>query len=186
MTIAKQIDIRSNIKKYFDMAYGGDTIIVPRKENKNVVIISEEEYNRLSRQNRLSAYADMQIEKMADAKSIHQTNTTVKEDNLEKLRVIGQFKDNWNGNGAEAFPQALISRVRDIINDLLIQPEVFPTALGTIQLEYDNSRRDHMEIEIGMGDDAELFISSYNGEERFETFEASGRSINEKVREFYG
>ena len=43
MLIAKQIDVRANIKKYFDIAFNGEHVIVPRKENKNVVIISEKE-----------------------------------------------------------------------------------------------------------------------------------------------
>lgn len=34
----------SKIKKYFDMAFDGEPVIVSRKENKNVVIISEAEY----------------------------------------------------------------------------------------------------------------------------------------------
>lgn len=44
MTVAKQVDIRANIKKYFDMAFNGEPVIVPRKENKNVVIVSEKDY----------------------------------------------------------------------------------------------------------------------------------------------
>ena len=47
MTVAKQIDIRANIKKYFDMSFNGEPVIVPRKENKNVVIVSEKDYNEL-------------------------------------------------------------------------------------------------------------------------------------------
>ena len=49
MTVAKQIDIRANIKKYFDMAFNGEPVIVPRKENKNVVIISEKDYKELEK-----------------------------------------------------------------------------------------------------------------------------------------
>ena len=41
MIATKQMDVRANIKKYFDMAFSGETVIVSRKENKNVVIISE-------------------------------------------------------------------------------------------------------------------------------------------------
>ena len=55
--IVKQMEIRANIKKYFDLAYSGDVIIVPRIGNKNVVIISEEEYNRIKQADRLNAYA---------------------------------------------------------------------------------------------------------------------------------
>ena len=49
MTVAKQIDIRANIKKYFDMAFNGEPVIVPRKENKNVVIVSEKDYKELEK-----------------------------------------------------------------------------------------------------------------------------------------
>lgn len=44
MTIVKQTDLRNNIKKYFDLAFFGENIIIPRKDNKNVVVISEKEY----------------------------------------------------------------------------------------------------------------------------------------------
>ena len=44
MIETKQMDIRANIKKYFDIAFEGEPVIVCRKENRNVVIISETEY----------------------------------------------------------------------------------------------------------------------------------------------
>ena len=186
MTIAKQIDIRSNIKKFFDMAYAGDVIVVPRKDNKNVVILSEDEYNRLSQQNRLTAYASG-LEKIADKVSTPEHITdSVKDSNHRKMAMIGNRKDGWNGNGAEAFPEALISKIDAIIDELIIQPEVFPTALGSIQFEYDNSRRDHMEIEIGDSETAEIFLVMYNGEEVFESISATAEAINKKVGEFYG
>ena len=49
MIATKQMDIRANIKKYFDLAFNGETIIVSRKQNKNVVVISEAEYNDLQK-----------------------------------------------------------------------------------------------------------------------------------------
>lgn len=49
MLIAKQVDVRANIKKYFDIAFNGEQVIIPRKENKNVVIISEKEYKILEK-----------------------------------------------------------------------------------------------------------------------------------------
>ncbi len=49
MIATKQMDVRANIKKYFDMAFYGEPVIVSRKENKNVVIISEAEYNELEK-----------------------------------------------------------------------------------------------------------------------------------------
>ena len=49
MIATKQMDVRADIKKYFDMAFSGEPVIVSRKENKNVVIISESEYNELEK-----------------------------------------------------------------------------------------------------------------------------------------
>ena len=47
MIAIKEMDVRVNIKKYFDMVFSGEPIIVSHKENKNVVIISESKYNEL-------------------------------------------------------------------------------------------------------------------------------------------
>lgn len=64
MIATKQMDIRANIKKYFDMAFNGEPIIVSRKENKNVVILSEKEYNDLQKAKRNSEYLAMIDESM--------------------------------------------------------------------------------------------------------------------------
>lgn len=56
MIATKQMDVRANIKKYFDMAFSGETVIVSRKENKNVVIISESEYNELEKAKKNTEY----------------------------------------------------------------------------------------------------------------------------------
>lgn len=56
MTIVKQMELRSNIKKYFDLAFGGEVVIVPRKENKNVVILSEQKYKELEKARNNMAY----------------------------------------------------------------------------------------------------------------------------------
>lgn len=189
MVIAKQIEIRNNIKKFFDVAYEGDTVLVPRKENRNVVIISEKEYARLNQANRIETYASALSETSlnlpgANADSV--ISSSVKDDNHRKLKEISELKDDWNRNGAPAFSGKLIGKVRSILGKLSIQPELFPTALGTIQLEYDNSRRDHMEIEIGESSEAEVFVYTYNKKEYFENIPATAGAINKKVMEFYG
>ena len=182
--IAKQIDVRSNIKKYFDIAYEGEPVFVPRKQARNVVIISEDEYNRLSRTARLKAYAGSLSQKMRMQSEYD--NANVRLHNINKLSGIRAFKANWNGNGAPAFSSALIDRVEELISGLIKQPELFPTALSTIQLEYDNARRDHMEIEIGDSDMAEVFIAYYDGTEAFDKIRADAEDINKRVTKFYG
>ena len=67
MTIAKQVDVRANIQKYFDMAFFGEPVIVPRKQNHNVVIVSEDDYRAMEKARRNAEYlakldrADQQI-----------------------------------------------------------------------------------------------------------------------------
>ena len=198
--IAKQMDVRSNIKKYFDLAYDGEPIIIPRKHDRNVVIISESEYNRMRHAERIGAYSDAiaklsqygttskqpeeeQATTLSDSREI---KGAVKKRNFEKLSVIRSLKQGWNGNGAPSFSSSIIDKAEELIDELNIQPEIFPTALGTIQIEYDNSRRDHMEIEIGEEDIAEIFIVYFNGEESIEQIPATADHINERVIDFYG
>lgn len=110
----------------------------------------------------------------------------VNKQHSEKLKSIRSLKQNWNGNGADAIPVKLVDTVESLIDKLIIQPEVFPTALGTIQLEYDNARRDHMEIEITGSEEAEVFIVKFNGEELYENIAVNDEAINRRVGEFYG
>lgn len=56
MIATKQMDIRANIKKYFDIAFEGEPVIVSRKQNRNVVVISEAEYNELQKAKRNAEY----------------------------------------------------------------------------------------------------------------------------------
>lgn len=56
MIATKQMDIRANLKKYFDLAFDGEPIIVSRKQNKNVVVISEKEYNDLQKAKKNAEY----------------------------------------------------------------------------------------------------------------------------------
>ena len=58
MIATRQMGVRANIKKYFDMAFNGEPVIVSRKGNKNVVIISEAEYNELANAKRNEEYLE--------------------------------------------------------------------------------------------------------------------------------
>ena len=182
MIVARQMEIRANIKRYFDMASDGEEIIVSRKQSRNVVILSEERYNALKQHQRLEVYA----EKTSMRHSSLPEESSLKADNLEKLSRIASLKDSWNGNGAPAIPAEVISKAEKLIHLLPIQPEIFPTAMMTIQFEFDNSRHDHMELEIGISDQAELFIATYFGRESEEEISADIETITERVLQFYG
>lgn len=52
--------IRNNLKKYCDRVTDEcETVIITRKDEKNVVIISLEEYNTITKAARNAAYLDM-------------------------------------------------------------------------------------------------------------------------------
>ena len=73
MIATKQVDIRANIKKYFDLAFNGEPVIVSRKDNKNVVVISEKEYNDLQKAKRNAEYLakiDKSMEQLMQDKTI--------------------------------------------------------------------------------------------------------------------
>jgi antitoxin YefM len=73
MIATKQMDVRANIKKYFDLAFSGEPVIVSRKENKNVVIVSEHEYNELQKAKRNTEYQSMldeSFKQLKDGKTI--------------------------------------------------------------------------------------------------------------------
>ena len=183
MLIAKQIEIRNNIKDYFDTAYDGEVIIVPRKHGKNVVIISENEYLKLNKGHLNTYYSELSAVS-EDSKKLSEEEA--KAGNLKKLDEIGSLKSNWNGNGAPPIPPVLIKKMRALLKALTIQPEIFPTALETIQLEFDNSRHDHMEIEVGVSDKAEVFVAPYDDSEYCEEVRSTAACINKRVMAFYG
>ncbi len=183
MVIAKQMEIRSNIKEYFDLAFQGETIIVPRKQKKNVVIISEAEYNELKHMQRMKTYSRKVTSTMRDQVA---GAGNLKETNFQKLSHIDSLSDNWNGNGAPAIPSEVIKKTQILLESLPIQPEIFPTALSSIQLEFDNSGHDHMEIDVSEADTFDIFIITYMGTESEETIPADFDLLSERVMQFYG
>ena len=56
VTVALQVDVRTNMKKYFDMACDGCAVMIPRKKNRNVVILSEEEFHALEKARKNAEY----------------------------------------------------------------------------------------------------------------------------------
>lgn len=68
--------------------------------------------------------------------------------NLKKLETISDLKDNWNDNNAKKFSSKLISIVKNILKNIVEQPEIFPTANNSIQMEYELVDNSYLEFEI--------------------------------------
>ena len=59
MIATKPVDLRARLKDYLDDAFNGEPVIVSRKNNRNVVIVSEREYNDLLKAKRNAEYLAM-------------------------------------------------------------------------------------------------------------------------------
>ena len=68
--------------------------------------------------------------------------------NLDRLWDISELGEDWNGYGAAPIPREIIEEVRDIILNLEEQPEIFPTADKSIQLEYELTDKSYLEIDV--------------------------------------
>ena len=69
-------------------------------------------------------------------------------DSRTTLVIIRNLKDNWNGEGAKAFPETLTNRCWLICLKLSIQPMISPTARDSIQFEYELEDKSYLEFEI--------------------------------------
>lgn len=49
-----------------------------------------------------------------------------------KLEEIKNLKKDWNGYGANEFSLELINKCEEIVKNLYIQPEIFPTGNNSI------------------------------------------------------
>jgi antitoxin YefM len=59
MLAVKSMDVRDNFKNFCDRVFNGETLIVSRPKNENVVMVSENEYNNLQKAKRNAEYLEM-------------------------------------------------------------------------------------------------------------------------------
>ena len=109
-----------------------------------------------------------------------------KTENFKKLEAIALLPDDWNANGAKSFSENLITKMRSLLLLLEIQPEIFPTACASLQMEYDKVDGSHMEIELTEDESAEVFMVDHVGKESSKRVRAHAEDINRVVRDFYG
>lgn len=59
MLAVKSMDVRENFKEWCNKVIGGETLVVSRPRNENVVIVSEKEYNEMANAKRNAEYLAM-------------------------------------------------------------------------------------------------------------------------------
>lgn len=136
--------------------------------------------------------AELSLEKEAikdeinSLRKIYSENYQLKKklNNINTILSFKKFESNWNGNGAEPLSETIIQKVFDFINssELKFQPNVFPTARHSIQLEYEKSNGNYLEIEI--------FENKYSAYSEIDNKESEYESISFKeiiklIDEFY-
>lgn len=69
MLAVKSMDVRDNFKNLCDKVFNGETLIISRPKNENVVMLSEAEYNEIMKAKRNADYLTMIDKSMAEAES---------------------------------------------------------------------------------------------------------------------
>lgn len=72
----------------------------------------------------------------------------MKQKNLDRLNQIKELKDNWNGYGVQSIDSIVIKSVENIIKNVHIQPEIYPTGHNSIQLQYELEDKSYLEFEV--------------------------------------
>mgnify|MGYP000165745563 CR=1 FL=1 len=114
--------------------------------------------------------------------SVHLNDEKVQ--GLKKIGIIEGLEDDWNGNGATSFSKHLIEKVKQIILNLNRQPEIFPTACDSIQLEYETDKK-YLELEVDESDRCKIFSVDENGKEDTRYISSTPEEINKVVEMFY-
>jgi antitoxin YefM len=69
MLAVKSMDVRDNFKNFCDRVFHGETLIISRPKNENIVMLSETEYNDMMKAKRNADYLTMLDQSMAEAKA---------------------------------------------------------------------------------------------------------------------
>lgn len=69
MLAVKSMDVRENFKSLCDKVFRGETLIVSRPKNENIVMISETEYNDIMKAKKNADYLAMLDKSIAEAEA---------------------------------------------------------------------------------------------------------------------
>lgn len=69
MLAVKSMDVRNNFKSLCEKVFNGETLIISRPKNENVVMMSEMQYNEIMKAKRNAEYLAMLDKSMAEAEA---------------------------------------------------------------------------------------------------------------------
>lgn len=113
-------------------------------------------------------------------------NETKKNRNLQSVENLRKFEEDWNGYGAGSFSAELCDFMEKIIKNLdeEYQPKLFPTGRESIQIEYEKTNGEYLEIEVFSSHRIELFQITADGKEIEKNIGYD--EIERAVKTFYG
>lgn len=79
MLAVKSMDVRKNFKLLCDKVFMGETLIVSRPKNENIVMMSESEYNEIMKAKRNAEYLAMLDKSMSEAEAGGFVTKTIEE-----------------------------------------------------------------------------------------------------------
>lgn len=106
--------------------------------------------------------------------------------NMLKLDEIKLLKRNWNGNQAKPIHAKIVNKTRSLIINLDRQPQIFPTANDSIQIEYDGENNSYLEFQITKEKELSYFKVDKLGKETMGSIPCSSFALNALVGAFYG
>ena len=124
------------------------------------------------------------IEKLR-GETVEKTFSPELQKNLLKLDEIKSLKRNWNGNKAKAISKRIINKTKSLIINLEKQPQIFPTANDSIQIEFDGDNNSYLELQISKNNNLSFYKIDKLGKETTGAIPVSSFTLNTLVREFY-
>ena len=106
--------------------------------------------------------------------------------NLLKLDEIKSLKKNWNGNNAKPIPKKIINKTKSLIINLEKQPQIFPTANDSIQIEYDGENGAYLEFQVSKSSQISYYQVDKDGKEISGLIPCSSFSVNQMLESLNG
>ncbi len=69
MIAVRSMDVRENFKAFCDKVFQGETLIISRPKNENIVMLSEAEYNEMLKAKRNAEYLAMLDKSIEEAEA---------------------------------------------------------------------------------------------------------------------
>lgn len=105
------------------------------------------------------------------------------EENLKRLNDILNLEADWNGYGSPPIPKYIVDSATEIVKQLQVQPEIFPTGRATVQIEYDSDDRSYFEAEL-YENAAGILVVPYHDMSKAETKNIPIENVVEEVKKW--